>query len=113
MNTSNVIELDVDKAIRARRAVEEYGGFDKVQLALSIGKIKNRFGGNRVKDVLTLLDNNKLEEVALMLLDYYDKAYAFSKNKYKKRELLSVKLTEDNPSKNASKLIEIANKLHL
>ena len=113
MNNSNVIELNVDKSIRSKRIVEEYGHFDKEVLINSIEKIKSRFGGNRAMESMQLLKENKLEEVALLLLDYYDKAYSFSKNKYKKKEISVLNSDTGDPSKNASKLIKTANNLSL
>jgi len=113
MNNSDVIELQIDRSIRAKRVVEEYGHFEEALLAASIDKIKSRFGGNRVKEALELLQENKLEKVALLLLDYYDKAYAFSKNKYKKREIASLSPDSNDPANIALKLIRMANNLKL
>jgi len=113
MNQSNVIELQIDKISRAKRVVKEYGHFGPELLASSIEKIKNRFGGNRVHDALALLEENKLEQVAMLLLDYYDKAYAFSKNKYKKNAVGVLRSENDNASQNASELIKIADNLNL
>ncbi len=113
MNLSSVIEVKTDKTIRAKRIVEEYGQIDKNLLAMSIEKIKNRFGGNRVADALQLLSENKLVEVVLLLLDYYDKAYLFSKEKYKKKELATLISKTGAPTTNAIDLIKIANKLSL
>jgi tRNA 2-selenouridine synthase len=113
MNKSNVIELQIDRKIRAERVVEEYGHFDEKMLADSINKIRSRFGGNRVKEALGLLKEKKLQEVALLLLDYYDKAYAFSKNKYKKKAIAVLNSSQDDPSKNALELISLANNLKL
>jgi tRNA 2-selenouridine synthase len=113
MNHTSVIELDLDKNLRAKRIVDEYGSIDKSDLANSIKKIQNRFGGNRVKEALELLESNRLEEVVLLLLEYYDKSYSFSKNKYKKKELASYTAQSDNPAEIAEELIIIANRLHL
>lgn len=113
MNNSEVIELNIDKTIRAKRIVEEYGHFDLVFLAASIEKIKNRFGGDRVKKALELLDEGKMVEVVLLLLDYYDKAYSFSKNKYKKHEAACLDAPSGDPYNNATKLIQVADKLNL
>ncbi|MCK5372376.1 MAG: hypothetical protein KAQ62_27630, partial [Cyclobacteriaceae bacterium] len=73
----------------------------------------NRFGGNRTKKALELLHEQKLEEVTMLLLDYYDKGYSFSKNKYKKKETAILETTSGDPAKNAAELIRIANKLNL
>ncbi len=113
MNLSSVIELKIDKVIRAKRIVDEYGQINTELLAASIEKIKNRFGGNRVADALKLLNENKLIEVVMLLLDYYDKAYSFSKEKYKKKVAAIVKSNIGDPTINAIDLIQIANKLKL
>ena len=113
MNRSNVIELDVPKNIRAKRIVKEYGGIEKIDLADSINKIQSRFGGNRVKDALNLLDENKLEEVVLLLLDYYDKAYQYSKNMYKKQEIARLEMHTGDPAEIAPELTKIADQLNL
>jgi len=113
MNNSNVIELVIDKTIRAKRIVEEYGNLDQNLLAASIEKIQNRFGGDRTKKALELLQEQKLEEVTMLLLDYYDNGYSFSKNKHKKKEVGILEATSGDPAKNAADLIRIANKLNL
>lgn len=113
MNDSNIIELNIGKTNRAKRIVVEYGHFDKGSLAASIEKIKNRFGGDRVKKALELLDEGKVEDVVMLLLDYYDKAYSFSKNKYKKKELTCLNATTGDPSDNAAELVQIADNLNL
>ncbi len=113
MNNSKVIEIDIDKSIRADRIVEEYGQFEMKFLAESIEKIKNRFGGDRVKKALELLHSGQLKEVTMLLLDYYDKAYNFSKNKYKKKERAIYSSSTDDPGGHAVRLIEIADKLKI
>jgi len=113
MNRSTVIELELPKNIRAKRIVKEYGSIEKSALAESINKIQSRFGGNRVKEALELLEQDKLEEVTLLLLDYYDKAYLYSKNKYKKEVSSRLESTSENPSEIALELIKIADQLKL
>ncbi len=113
MNQSSVIELNMDKEIRAKRIVKEYGGIDIEDLANSIKKIQNRFGGNRVKAALEFLEEDNLEDAVLLLLEYYDKAYSFSKNKYKQKEIASLDAYEDDPGLIANELVKIANQLNL
>lgn len=113
MNRSKVIELNLDKNLRAKRIVKEYGGIDKKDLANSIRKIQTRFGGNRVKEALELLEDNKLEDVTLLLLDYYDKSYAFSKKKYKTKEAAIYDAESDHPKTIASDLVRLADQLQL
>ena len=113
MNASEVIEINIPASMRAERVVEEYGYFGYEQLSNSIQKIKNRFGGNRVKEALALLQEDKLKQVALLLLEYYDEAYSFSKNKYKKKETAVYNSQTGDATKNAVELIKIANGLNL
>ena len=113
MNNSHVVEISLDKSIRAKRIVKEYGHFDIELLATSIEKIKNRFGGDRTQKSLELLKEQKLFDVTMLLLDYYDKAYTFSKHKYKKKETGIYKSDTGDPAKNAAEIIKLANKLNL
>jgi len=113
MNNSTVLEIAVDKNIRAKRIIEEYGNFDLELLASSIEKIRSKFGGDRVKKSLELLEENKLFEVTLLLLDYYDKAYTFSKNKYKNKEAGVLESKSGDPGTNAKELIKLADNLKL
>ncbi len=113
MSRTTVVELDVPKAARAQRIVREYGAMPKAALAESIQKIQSRFGGNRVKDALELLALDQLEAVTLLLLDYYDGAYAFSKNKYKNGISARYDAATDDPAATARHLIQLANQLTL
>lgn len=113
MNASHVIEIKVDKKFRTERIIEEYGNFPHDQLETSIERIRSRFGGDRVKKALELLAENRLHEIVMLLLDYYDKAYTFSKNKYKQKEIAALNATSGDPKTNASQLIQLADNLNL
>jgi len=113
MNRSAVIEIDLPKNIRAERLTAEYGVHDIEPLADSIKKISRRFGPDSVLKALKLLEENKLYDVALMLLDYYDKGYKYSKEKYKTPALGKVISQVPSPEINANKLIEKADELKL
>lgn len=113
MNRSAVIEVELNKNIRANRIVKEYGHIDINLLAASIEKIKNRFGGDRVKKALELLNEGKLEDVTMLLLDYYDKSYTFSKNKYKEKEVATITSSTGDPSEIALELVKVARNFNL
>jgi tRNA 2-selenouridine synthase len=113
MNRSTIISLKMGEHLRAGRIVREYGGFAKADLAEAIEKIRSRFGGNGVEKALKLLEEDQPEAVALLLLKYYDKAYAFSKNKYKKKELTMYEAKTDDPKIIANDLVSIANRYQL
>jgi tRNA 2-selenouridine synthase len=113
MNHAPIIEIEIDKRIRAKRIVKEYGNIEKALLAHSIEKIQSRFGGDRVKKALELLDEERLEDVTMLLLDYYDKSYTFSKNKYKEKEATNFASSTGDPLNNAIELQRIADKMKL
>jgi len=113
MNHSAVVEIALDKSLRIPRVVEEYGHIDKTLLAGSILKIKDRFGPEKIQNVLTLLDDGNLDEVASVLLDYYDKSYEYSKVKYKKEVSAVVHSDTGDPRLNALQLIKVADELKL
>ena len=70
-----IIYLNVSKENRAKYITEIYGKYDINDLEKSILKIKNRLGGERMKEALEFLHNGKIYECVLTLLYYYDKAY--------------------------------------
>jgi hypothetical protein len=113
MNHSAVLEIALDKSLRIPRVVEEYGQIDRQLLAGSILKIKDRFGPEKIQSVLALLKDGKLDEVASLLLDYYDKTYEYSKVKYKKEVSAVVRSNTGDPRLNALQLLKIADELKL
>ena len=70
-----IIYLNVSKENRAKYITEIYGKYNINDLEKSILKIKNRLGGERMKEALEFLHNGKIYECVLTLLYYYDKAY--------------------------------------
>jgi tRNA 2-selenouridine synthase len=82
MNAAPSVELMVPKALRVERLVKDYGKVERTLLAESIQKLQQNFGGNRVKASLELLEQGDLAAVADMLLDYYDKRYAYGRDKH-------------------------------
>lgn len=78
--------IELAQAARVQRLVKEYGQFDRQMLAKAIHKISKRLGGQHAKAALEALQENRLDEVASILLVYYDKAYEIGVSK--RRELL-------------------------
>lgn len=80
--TGALVMLTMSKELRVRRLVDDYcndPNLSKVeqleQLKNSVNLLSKRLGGQRVKDALRLLDEGRWNEVAGMMLDYYDKLY--------------------------------------
>lgn len=76
--TGWLLKIDVPKADRIRRLVEEYAQYDKKLLSEAITKISERLGRPRTLDALKAIENSEFEKVASNVLTYYDKAYDFS-----------------------------------
>ncbi len=74
-NAQKIIYLNVPKEVRAKYITDIYGKYNTDDLEKSIMKIKNRLGGERMKEALEFLHNGKIYECVLTLLYYYDKAY--------------------------------------
>jgi tRNA 2-selenouridine synthase len=105
MNEAFVIEMVVPRKSRIERVVEDYGALDSEQMENAIEKIEKRLGSERKKVVIENYREGKLELVADMLLDYYDKGYQYSRDRFK-REREKVIMPDGNAKTNAKILIE-------
>ena len=101
MNRSRVVRIEMEKNLRIKRIMEEYGKFPVGELTESIQKLMKRYGGDRTKHVVELVKKGKLERAIELLLDYYDRNYLFSFEKYVKGKILTVKTTTADASENA------------
>jgi len=106
MNNARIIKIQMKIELRAGRLVEDYGSADKELLSESIRKIRKRFGSENVAECLEMLEQDKLYAVAERLLDYYDKSYSFSLNKYKKHQPFVIQCDTSDPDANADKILE-------
>jgi tRNA 2-selenouridine synthase len=75
MKQAETLQVLTPQAVRVQRLLKEYGNFDRSLLAESIKKVEKRLGYDKCKQALELCAAGDLEQVAKMLLDYYDKAY--------------------------------------
>lgn len=81
LSSSPVVEIEVDRAKRVDRLVNEYGPADRAEFLELMGKITKRLGGqnyNAAKEKLLAGDMHATIEI---LLGYYDKAYQFGLEK--------------------------------
>lgn len=75
MKVSPIVFLDVEKEIRIKNLVEEYGSYPKEKLYIAIQRISKKLGGLNCKAALEALDGGRFHEVAALCLSYYDKTY--------------------------------------
>lgn len=79
---SAMLILSMEQCLRVQRLVEDYCteaklkdcGREELKQCIS-GGLAKKLGGQRVKEALQMLDEGRWEEVAAMMLDYYDKLY--------------------------------------
>ena len=85
MNTSPVIELQVEKKVRIERLVSEYGEADKNEFLEAMKKIVKKLGGQHFNAAREKLAAGDMSSTIDILLTYYDKAYYNGLEKKKKR----------------------------
>ncbi len=113
MREAPVVVIEVAKPVRVRRLVKEYGSFDKELLAQQLEKIRERLGGQWLKDALSALEKGDMERVAEIALNYYDKAYGYGIKKRDTSKVFFLPLRKDDPEANADILFDFVNRLKL
>lgn len=108
IRSSNVIFIEKEKELRVNQLVADYGLSDKELLGAAIVRIKKRLGGLNVKLSIEALENNDLETVASILLQYYDKAYLKGLSFRNEKSISIIALHENDPEGNAEKIIEFS-----
>jgi tRNA 2-selenouridine synthase len=78
MRKARVVEMNVEKSIREKRILNEYGSFGKDMLAEKTKKLEKRMGRQHVQAALKELYDDNIEQWLAYLLDYYDRTYAYS-----------------------------------
>jgi tRNA 2-selenouridine synthase len=101
-----LIKIIVPKAEREKRLVKEYGEFKKKELAEQLVKIRERLGGQYLKEALKALENGDLQTVAGLTLRYYDKAYAHGALQRPQENIFALELEKDAPKENARMILE-------
>jgi tRNA 2-selenouridine synthase len=77
MQKAKLIELVVEKEIRAKRLVKEYAHFDKGLLKDAVLRIQKRLGDESTKQALLALEKEDYFSLVLLVLVYYDKSYQY------------------------------------
>ena len=75
MRSAEVCYLEIDFENRLDHITEVYGNLNMEQLQSATVRITKKLGGQNAKEVLDLLNENKVREAFSILLKYYDKRY--------------------------------------
>jgi len=105
-----LIKIIVSKPEREKRLVKEYGGFKKEELEEQLVKIRERLGGQYLKEALKALGNGDMQTVAGLTLRYYDKAYDYGTSQRPQENIFELELEKDAPEKNARMILEFIEK---
>ena len=102
-----LIDVEVPKAIRAQRILNEYGHFSSVELAECTARLKKRLGGLRTQQALTALEEKNYDEWVEILLEYYDNTYSFGNAERKNSKIVILEMTPGETHFDFSKRILI------
>lgn len=83
MAQSPLIQMNVEKEVRVKHLVEEYGQANREEFLTIMGKITTKLGGQHFKEAKEKLSVGDMFSVIDILLAYYDKAYLRSIEKRK------------------------------
>ncbi len=108
MVRSPSVRIELKKAKRIERLVNEYGLFSREQLEQNIVKITKRLGGLETKTAIEELRKGDLHATADQLLKYYDKAYNNSIERKASRLLCTLNYEHFNLEMIAEDLISAA-----
>lgn len=102
--------VDIPKEQRSEHLVKEYASFGNKLLSDAIYGIAKRLGGQNVKLAHEYLEQDNYQEVAMLALQYYDKAYRTGVMSREQNKVLRIALPDMNHLSNAESLIKFAEK---
>ncbi|MGM0498430.1 MAG: tRNA 2-selenouridine(34) synthase MnmH [Bacteroidota bacterium] len=108
MRSGPVFKVELEKHLRIKRLVSQYTQTDPQQLKDAVRKIGKRLGGLKTQNALEAIEEKDYYTAANIILTYYDKAYTFGLSKRNPENIFPLKLSGDNPQKNAAILKEFA-----
>lgn len=105
MSSAVLINLMVPLARRIRQLVRAYSAGDSAQLIAGVKHIERRLGLEHAAFVVEHIKNGEMELAVERVLKYYDKVYALSMTRNKRKEIIQQEITEENPEEIANKII--------
>ncbi len=105
---SPVVRIELDKAMRVERLVQEYGPADRGEFLQSMEKVTKKLGGQNFNEAKALLEQGNLHGTIDILLSYYDKAYLASLEKKSSQIIATVEWNGKDPEAAMPELIAIS-----
>ena len=83
------------------------GGFPVEELKANTIKLERSLGGARMKEAVQLLDENKIREWIKMMLEYYDKTYAYGLSLRNPELIRKVEFTSVDVDSTVTKILSL------
>ncbi len=111
MRQADVLFLEISKEERAKHLVSGYANCEDKLLEEGIKRIGKRLGGLRTQQALEFLANKNYYDVALMVLNYYDKYYLRGLQKKPASRIRKLKLASTDHHQNAKDILSYMKKV--
>lgn len=108
MRRASLVVIEMERELRAGRLVEDYAAYPENELVACVEKISKRLGGDRTRDAVEAVLQKDFFRTAMITLEYYDKAYAFSLEKNHSGTRTTLTVTTADPALNARMILEAA-----
>jgi tRNA 2-selenouridine synthase len=89
-----LVNIEVNRELRVKNIIEEYGSYDKKLLIEKTLEIEKKLGNLNMRNAVSYLLDNNYFSWANLLLDYYDKGYEHSKIRQNRSIVVSIEYTE-------------------
>ena len=110
MRQAPVITLEMDKALRISRLVQDYGACPDKELIAALQRIGKRLGGQSLKKAIEAISNKDYDYVADLALNYYDKTYSYGLAKREAHTLVPFRVEDADVGQTAQALRQFADK---
>lgn len=111
MRATTVVEIEVPLDKRIKNIARDYAAFPKDKLIEATKRIEKKLGNKNMNDGLNYLNENDFYNWIKILLDYYDKAYTFSKSQRVPGTVLNIPVTTENTAEIADTVISFVKQL--
>ena len=100
-------ELRVPRAVRVAKLAAEYGAEDPAALTAAVERLRKRLGGLATQQAVAAIAEKNFGRMVELVLDYYDKTYAYTMQQTTATELHSVATDSADGAANAAALLAL------
>ncbi len=108
MREAPVLALKIDREVRAGRLVGDYARYPDEELMQCVDRIARRLGGDRTHEAIEAIAQKDYQRTAMITLEYYDKAYAYSLEKNHPGTVVEILSSSPDPAENSERILMAA-----